>query len=81
MTDSTNCPCGDNDGQWCSRNDCPYPAPMRSVPDFPLGDFTVAPSPITRKDTVFVIGLVVLVCVPWFTGVFYLAAAVWDALT
>lgn len=22
------CPCGDNDGQWCSLDDCPYPKPV-----------------------------------------------------
>lgn len=21
------CPCGDNDGAWCSLPDCPYPCP------------------------------------------------------
>lgn len=22
------CPCGDNDGAWCSLSDCPYPCPQ-----------------------------------------------------
>lgn len=51
FTDHDPCPCGDNDGQWCSIAGCPYPKKVAApTPRAPISDEELEQWAKTRAD-------------------------------